>query len=81
MNVQNNISPKGKNRTMKKGERSSQEDTLRQLLDDHKNSLGEVIQIKIDNRTYIEIPANLSEEDRKDRVKNYLKNTNYKPSN
>lgn len=63
----------------KKSERLSQEEMLIQLLNDHKQSLGDMVSIRIDNRTSIEVPASLSEEDREKRVKNYLKHSNYKP--
>ncbi|MFV0538922.1 MAG: hypothetical protein ACK5M3_16385 [Dysgonomonas sp.] len=63
----------------KKSERLSQEEMLKQLLNDHKQSLGDMVSIRIDSRTSIEVPANMSEEDREKRVKNYLKHSNYKP--
>ncbi|MFT4222689.1 hypothetical protein [Dysgonomonas sp.] len=65
--------------SMKKSERLSQEEMLIQLLNDHKQSLGDMVSIRIDSRTSIEVPANMSEEDREKRVKNYLKHSNYKP--
>lgn len=65
--------------SVKKTERISQEQMLKQLLDNHKQSLGDMVSIRIDSRTSIEVPANMSEEDRKKRVKNYLKHSNYKP--
>ncbi len=80
MGIQNKAPSRGRGNAMKKSERTTAEEALRQLLDDHKKTLGEMIQIKIDNRTYIEVPASMSEEDRKKRVKNYLQNTSYKPS-
>ncbi len=62
----------------RKSERLSSEEALTQILDAHKKSVGKTISIRIDNRTSIEVPANMSEEDRDKRVANYLKNTNYK---
>ncbi|WP_296939386.1 hypothetical protein [uncultured Dysgonomonas sp.] len=64
---------------MKKIERLTQEEILKQILDDHKKSLGKVVCIKIDERTSIEVPASMSEEDRAKRIKNYLKNSNFRP--
>lgn len=74
MNIENKVPAKGRTRAMKKPERMTQEEALKQLLEDHKKDLGEVVQIKVNERTYIEVPANLSEKERIERVKNYLKN-------
>ena len=65
---------------MRKIERLTQEEILKQILDDHKKSLGEVVCIKIDERTSIEVPASMSEEDRAKLIKNYLKNSNFRPA-
>ena len=80
MNVQNKAPSKGRGRSMRKIERLTQEEILKQILDDHKKSLGEVICIEIDERTSIEVPASMSEEDRAKRIKNYLKNSNFRPA-
>ncbi|MDR1091557.1 MAG: hypothetical protein LBL79_10810, partial [Prevotella sp.] len=71
--------PQRRGNSVKKAERLSQEEMLNQLLDDHKQSLGDMVSIRIDSRTSIEVPANMTEEDRKKRVNNYLKHSNYKP--
>lgn len=64
---------------MKKSERLTQDEVLKNLLEDHKKTLGEVVWVKIDDRTYIELPASMSEKDRKDRIENYMKHSNFKP--
>lgn len=79
MNVQSKAPSRGRGRTVKKNERLTQEEQVKQLLEDHKKTLGEVVCIKIDDRTSIELPASMSTEDREKRIKNYLKNTNFKP--
>lgn len=79
MNVQNKAPARGRGRVVRKPERLTQEEILKQLLDDHKKSLGEVVCIKVDERTSIEVPASMSEEDRAKRVKAYLKNSTFRP--
>ena len=74
MNIENKAPARGRTRAMKKPERLTQEEALKQLLEDHKKDLGEVVQIKVNDRTYIEVPANLTDSERSERVKNYLKN-------
>ncbi|MBK5722790.1 hypothetical protein JGH11_18115 [Dysgonomonas sp. Marseille-P4677] len=74
MNIENKAPARGRVRTMKKAERMTQEETLKQLLENHKKDLGDVVQIKVNERTYIEVPASLTETERRERVKNYLKN-------
>ncbi len=69
---------RGRGRTVKKNERLSQEEVLNQILDDHKKNIGDVVCIKIDDRTSIELPASMSVEDREKRVENYIKNMNFK---
>lgn len=54
MNVQKKAPSGGRGRIMKKNERLSPEEQVKQLLNDHKKSLGEMICIKIDERTSIE---------------------------
>ncbi|WP_165042208.1 hypothetical protein [Dysgonomonas sp. ZJ709] len=79
MDGQNKTSSRGRKATVKNPERMTQVEAVKQLLDNHKKGLNEVVHIKIDDRTYLEVPAGLSAEDRQDRIKNYLKYTNYKP--
>lgn len=79
MNELNTAPVKRRGRTVKRNERLTQDEILKSLLEDHKKSQGEVVWIKIDDRTHIELPASLSEEDRKKRVKNYLEHSNFKP--
>lgn len=79
MNLQNKAPSRGRGRSIKKNERLSPEEQVKQLLSDHKKSLGEMICIKIDERTSIELPASMSISDREKRIKNYLKNTNFRP--
>ncbi|MDR2913774.1 MAG: hypothetical protein LBV74_02910 [Tannerella sp.] len=45
--------------------------TTKQLLKEHKNRVGEVVLIKISDRTTIELPANLSQEERTARIELY----------
>ncbi|MBD8389297.1 hypothetical protein [Dysgonomonas sp. BGC7] len=80
MDVQSKTPSKGRGRVMKKPERISQEEMLKKILDDHKKSLGDVVWVRIDDRTHIELPANMSEADRNERIENYLKNSNFKPA-
>lgn len=79
MEVQKRTPQRRGSNSVRKTERLSQEEMLKQLLNDHKESLGDMVSIRIDSRTSIEVPASMSEEDRKKRVKNYLKQSNYKP--
>lgn len=77
--MQSSSSQRGRGRSPRKSERLSQEEVVNQVLEEHKKSVGEVICIKIDARTSIELPASLSVEDRQKRVDNYIKNMNFKP--
>ncbi len=79
MNVQNQSLPRGRAQA-KKGERFSPEETLRRLMEEHKRNSPEMVLIRIDDRTHIELPAAMSEQDRQERIKNYLKNSNFKPA-
>lgn len=79
--MQDTTSPsKGKNRNHKKGERINQEQVLAQLLEDHKKNIGDVVLVRIDARTTIELPASLSAEARQERIDNYRKNMSFKPA-
>ncbi len=51
-------------------------DRLKQLFEKQNNK--EVIWVKVDDRTYIELPANLSKEDQAVRIENYIKNAKHK---
>ena len=77
MNVQNKASTRGRRRTMKTSERLSQEEILQRVISDYKKTVGEVVWVRIDDRTHIELPANLTVDEREERIKNYLSNTNY----
>lgn len=79
MNELNTASAKRRGRPVKKNERLTQDEMLKSLLKEHKESLGEVIWVRIDDRTHIELPANMSEKDRKERVENYMKHSSFKP--
>lgn len=78
MGDKNSTSSRGRARSPRKSERLSQDEVLNQVLHDHKKSVGDVVCIKIDARTSIELSANLSLEDRQKRVDNYIKNMSYK---
>lgn len=58
----------------KVGERTSVIQQAESLLKDIKEKTGEVILVQINDRTAIELPAHLSQEERDARVANYLKN-------
>lgn len=79
MNELNTTSARRRGRPAKRNERLTQEEILKNLLQEHKDSLGEVVWVRIDDRTHIELPANMSEEDRKERVENYMKHSSFKP--
>lgn len=81
MEVEKRTPSKRRANSVKKVERLSPEDALKQLLEDHKKGLGEMVSIKIDSRTFIEVPASMSEEDRQKRVENFLRYSNFKPYN
>lgn len=51
-------------------------DRLKQLFEKQNNK--EIIWVKVDDRTYIELPANLSKEDQAVRIENYIKNAKHK---
>ena len=78
MEVQNKVPARRRGSSVRKGDQLSQEEALKQLLESHKKSIGEVVWVKIDDRTHIELPANMSEKEREKRIKNYLMNVNYK---
>lgn len=79
MNELNTAPVRRRGSSMRKNERLTQDEILKKLIEDHKENQGDVVWVRIDDRTHIELPANMSEEDRKIRIKNYLKNSNFKP--
>lgn len=68
----------GRGRPMRRNVQQVQENSVQRMLDEHKKNQGEVICIRIDARTTIELSANLSEEERAKRIRDFMKNTNYK---
>jgi len=54
-------------------ERTSATQQVESLLKDIKKQAGEVIRVQITDRTSIELPAHLSQEERDARVANYIK--------
>lgn len=80
MNVQSKAPTRGKRQALNKNSRISQDEALAILLEEHKQSLGDMVWIRIDDRTHIELPAAMSEADRQERIENYLKNSNFKPA-
>ena len=78
MNVQNKAPSRRSGNAMKKSERVKPEELLKKIVEDHKERVGDVICIRIDSRTSIELPAHLSEEKRVERVNNYIRNANLK---
>lgn len=78
MSVLNKAPLPGRRRSVRKNVQQVQENSVQRILDEHKKSLGEVMCIRIDSRTTIEIPTNLSDEERTKRIKDFMKNTNYK---
>ena len=78
MNFLNKTPSPGRGRPAKKSVEQMQENSVQRMLDEHKKSLGEIISLRIDARTTIELPAHLSEEEQAKRIKAFVKNTNYK---
>jgi len=78
MSISNNAPSPGRGRSTRRNVQQVQENSVQRMLDEHKKSLGEVISIRIDARTMIELPANLSEEQQAERIKGFMENTNYK---
>lgn len=78
MSVLNKAPSSGRGRSVKRNVQHAQENSVQLILDEHKKSLGEVMCLRIDARTIIELPAHLSEEEQAKRIKAFMKNTNYK---
>lgn len=56
-----------------RSERTSANQQVESLLKDIKKQAGDVVLVQITDRTTIELPAHLSQEERAARVANYLK--------
>lgn len=74
-----NVQSKTTERSTRKNERLSQEVLLKKSMEEYKKGLGDRVLVRIDDRTLIELPASMSEIDRQERIKNYLKNSNFRP--
>lgn len=66
-------------RTSRKSERYTQEELLKKSIEDYNKRTANMVWIRIDDRTLIELPASMNELDRQERIKNYLKNSNFRP--
>lgn len=75
-----NVQSKTTERSTRKNERLSQEVLLKKSMEEYKKGLGDRVLVRIDDRTLIELPASMSEIDRQERIKNYLKNSNFRPT-
>lgn len=79
MEIRKRTSQKGKEGAINRSERVRANDLVSQMLEDHKKRIGEVVCIVIDSRTSIELPASLTQEERNEHVRNYIKNVGLKP--
>lgn len=58
---------------MARAEMNQTNKSIKQVLKEHKDRVGAVVLVKISERTTIELPANLSSEEKNARVEHYKK--------
>lgn len=71
MATRQNTPQNRKDGVITRSERSSANQLVETMLAEHKTKVGDVIHIVINDRTTIELPAHLSQEQREERVANY----------
>lgn len=74
MTSKNKPSTDNKGGTISRSERIRVNDSVKTVLDNHKAKIGEVIHVAIDNNTTIELSADLTEEQVKERIEVYKAN-------
>ena len=74
MEIKKKTSLKEKGGAINRAERVKANDLVSQMLEEHKKRIGDVVCVVVDSRTSIELPASLTPEERKEHVKNYIKN-------
>lgn len=65
---------KKKDGVIHRSERLTVNEQVALMLEDYKKKMGEVVCVRVDDRTSIEIPACLTPAERLERIENYKKN-------